>query len=164
MLNKKTLLTDKDNNYFNDAQLTSPWLDDMITQANEVLNALLRLRKQQMASDQNKQYNTEYDPSASQQTSVSSKKDWDFIPNASNISTGSLTLNTTRQRKRGKRAVFQGRCYSCNISETPEWRRGPHGARTLCNACGLHYAKLAKKKAVIPEDNKETIEDDTSMK
>ncbi|KAI9321606.1 GATA zinc finger-domain-containing protein [Dichotomocladium elegans] len=42
---------------------------------------------------------------------------------------------------------FQGRCHSCNISETPEWRRGPDGARTLCNACGLHYAKLIRKKA-----------------
>ncbi|ORZ24534.1 hypothetical protein BCR42DRAFT_403137 [Absidia repens] len=52
----------------------------------------------------------------------------------------------SRQRKRGKRATFQGRCHSCNISETPEWRRGPDGARTLCNACGLHYAKLARKK------------------
>jgi hypothetical protein len=26
--------------------------------------------------------------------------------------------------------------------ETPEWRRGPLGPRTLCNACGLIYAKL----------------------
>ncbi|KAJ2590823.1 hypothetical protein H4R99_006974, partial [Coemansia sp. RSA 1722] len=38
-------------------------------------------------------------------------------------------------------------CRSCGISETPEWRRGPDGARTLCNACGLHYAKLNKKRA-----------------
>ena len=38
------------------------------------------------------------------------------------------------------------RCYSCNRSETPEWRRGPDGARTLCNACGLHYAKLSRQK------------------
>lgn len=29
-----------------------PWLDDMIGRANEVLNALLRLRKHQMASEQ----------------------------------------------------------------------------------------------------------------
>ncbi|RUP46077.1 hypothetical protein BC936DRAFT_147385 [Jimgerdemannia flammicorona] len=33
-----------------------------------------------------------------------------------------------------KRAAPPGRCHSCNISETPEWRRGPDGARTLCNA------------------------------
>lgn len=29
------------------------------------------------------------------------------------------------------------RCHSCNTTDTPEWRRGPDGARTLCNACGL---------------------------
>lgn len=46
-----------------------------------------------------------------------------------------------------KRAPFQGRCHACNSSETPEWRRGPDGARTLCNACGLHYAKMERKRA-----------------
>ncbi|CAJ0748699.1 3658_t:CDS:2, partial [Entrophospora sp. SA101] len=42
-----------------------------------------------------------------------------------------------KYRKRNKRAAPPGRCHSCDISETPEWRRGPDGARTLCNACGL---------------------------
>ncbi|CAG8129972.1 unnamed protein product, partial [Penicillium nalgiovense] len=37
------------------------------------------------------------------------------------------------------------RCHNCNRSETPEWRRGPEGSRTLCNACGLHYAKLSRR-------------------
>jgi hypothetical protein len=37
------------------------------------------------------------------------------------------------------------RCHSCNRSETPEWRRGPDGSRTLCNACGLHFAKLSRR-------------------
>ena len=36
-----------------------------------------------------------------------------------------------------QRASPPGKCHSCNIRETPEWRRGPDGARTLCNACGL---------------------------
>ncbi|KAJ8107394.1 hypothetical protein OPT61_g8898 [Boeremia exigua] len=49
-----------------------------------------------------------------------------------------------KTRKRG-RAAPPGRCHSCNRAETPEWRRGPDGARTLCNACGLHYAKLTRK-------------------
>lgn len=44
------------------------------------------------------------------------------------------------------RVAPPGKCHSCKISETPEWRRGPDGARTLCNACGLHFAKMAKKK------------------
>jgi hypothetical protein len=37
------------------------------------------------------------------------------------------------------------RCHSCSRSETPEWRRGPDGSRTLCNACGLHYAKMSRR-------------------
>ncbi|KAH7132259.1 hypothetical protein B0J11DRAFT_427731 [Dendryphion nanum] len=48
-------------------------------------------------------------------------------------------------KKRRPRAAPPGRCHSCNRAETPEWRRGPDGARTLCNACGLHYAKLTRK-------------------
>ncbi|KAF9191564.1 hypothetical protein BGZ51_007127 [Haplosporangium sp. Z 767] len=50
-----------------------------------------------------------------------------------------------KYRKRAKRTHPPGRCLSCHTSDTPEWRRGPDGARTLCNACGLHYAKLVKR-------------------
>ncbi|KAH8905641.1 hypothetical protein BR93DRAFT_970420 [Coniochaeta sp. PMI_546] len=49
-------------------------------------------------------------------------------------------------KKRRGRAAPPGRCHSCNRVDTPEWRRGPDGARTLCNACGLHYAKLERKR------------------
>jgi len=40
-------------------------------------------------------------------------------------------------KKRRGRAAPPGRCHACQRAETPEWRRGPDGARTLCNACGL---------------------------
>ncbi|EGC28236.1 hypothetical protein DICPUDRAFT_51958 [Dictyostelium purpureum] len=36
-------------------------------------------------------------------------------------------------------------CIFCGTMETPEWRKGPGGHKTLCNACGLHYAKNIKK-------------------
>ncbi|KAL5604908.1 hypothetical protein BROUX41_001763 [Berkeleyomyces rouxiae] len=49
-------------------------------------------------------------------------------------------------RRRRGRAAPPGRCHSCARVDTPEWRRGPDGARTLCNACGLHYAKLERKR------------------
>ena len=36
-------------------------------------------------------------------------------------------------------------CFHCGAKETPEWRRGPLGRRTLCNACGLLYAARLKR-------------------
>lgn len=36
-------------------------------------------------------------------------------------------------------------CKHCHETVTPEWRRGPYGNRTLCNACGLFYCKLVRK-------------------
>lgn len=36
-------------------------------------------------------------------------------------------------------------CQQCGATSTPEWRRGPHGLRTLCNACGLFHAKIARR-------------------
>ncbi|WFD01260.1 hypothetical protein MYAM1_004022 [Malassezia yamatoensis] len=37
-------------------------------------------------------------------------------------------------------------CQVCQATATPEWRKGPSGPRTLCNACGLLYAKICRKK------------------
>ncbi|KAJ6616288.1 hypothetical protein B0H10DRAFT_1799789 [Mycena sp. CBHHK59/15] len=54
-------------------------------------------------------------------------------------SSGGLCVACADVRSRdwsGQRAMPQGKRHSCNIRETPEWRRGPEGARTLCNACG----------------------------
>ncbi|WFD34129.1 hypothetical protein MCUN1_000964 [Malassezia cuniculi] len=52
-----------------------------------------------------------------------------------------------KYRKRS-RAPAPGVCQSCGNNETPEWRRGPDGARTLCNACGLHFAKLVRRRSM----------------
>jgi len=35
-------------------------------------------------------------------------------------------------------------CHICATRTTPEWRRGPGGPATLCNACGLAYAKRSR--------------------
>ncbi|KAF8442181.1 hypothetical protein L210DRAFT_3397624 [Boletus edulis BED1] len=71
---------------------------------------------------------------------------------------GAVGAGKSKYRKRS-RAIPPGKCHSCNIRETPEWRRGPDGARTLCNACGLHYAKLVRKrdKALAAEGGSGTV-------
>lgn len=58
-------------------------------------------------------------------------------------------------------------CVHCTRKDTPEWRRGPYGNRTVCNACGLFYGKLIRKfgvqkaniimhyrKSTLPEDRR----------
>ncbi|WVR08246.1 hypothetical protein IAU60_005293 [Kwoniella sp. DSM 27419] len=32
-------------------------------------------------------------------------------------------------------------CVTCGRTDSPEWRKGPLGPKTLCNACGLRWAK-----------------------
>ncbi|KAG0746110.1 hypothetical protein G6F29_006593 [Rhizopus arrhizus] len=83
-------------------------------------------------------------PSSSSQTRPfhedSSK--YEMIRQARNLQDNNLR---PKYRRRNKRSMVGQRCHSCNTTETPEWRRGPDGARTLCNACGLHYSKLLRK-------------------
>ncbi|KAL6963788.1 hypothetical protein U1Q18_034795 [Sarracenia purpurea var. burkii] len=33
----------------------------------------------------------------------------------------------------------QRRCNHCQVQKTPQWRTGPLGPKTLCNACGVRY-------------------------
>eukprot|EP01116_Phalansterium_solitarium_P023137 TRINITY_DN794_c1_g1_i1.p1 TRINITY_DN794_c1_g1~~TRINITY_DN794_c1_g1_i1.p1 ORF type:complete len:273 (+),score=114.85 TRINITY_DN794_c1_g1_i1:87-905(+) len=62
---------------------------------------------------------------------------------------GSASLSSLQRRRRaasGRSSTQQQmQCTMCAATDTPEWRRGPTGDRTLCNACGLHYAKSVKK-------------------
>ncbi|KAI8148788.1 hypothetical protein BJV82DRAFT_589647 [Fennellomyces sp. T-0311] len=132
---------------------SQPWLDDMVTKANEILNALLRMQKQQLAAQEEKRQAYYYTSAPPNNIYADQRSDLHDDEEAMQYDDNN-PLRSLRQRKRRKRTVFQGRCHSCNISETPEWRRGPDGARTLCNACGLHYAKLERKRAAA-EANKE---------
>jgi len=38
-------------------------------------------------------------------------------------------------------------CTDCGTLDSPEWRKGPNGPKTLCNACGLRWAKKEKKRS-----------------
>eukprot|EP00737_Agarophyton_chilense_P004641 gb/GEZJ01006010.1/.p1 GENE.gb/GEZJ01006010.1/~~gb/GEZJ01006010.1/.p1 ORF type:complete len:414 (+),score=18.87 gb/GEZJ01006010.1/:620-1861(+) len=48
------------------------------------------------------------------------------------------------------------RCVHCHTTETPLWRAGPAGPKTLCNACGVRWKKtgslIARSKRAPPSD------------
>ncbi|KAL3614662.1 hypothetical protein CASFOL_041419 [Castilleja foliolosa] len=39
------------------------------------------------------------------------------------------------------------RCSHCGVTKTPQWRAGPFGSKTLCNACGVRF----KSGRLLPE-------------
>lgn len=43
------------------------------------------------------------------------------------------------------------KCVHCHSTETPLWRAGPDGPKTLCNACGVRYKK--GKLLLFKDDN-----------
>ncbi|KJA27144.1 hypothetical protein HYPSUDRAFT_198430 [Hypholoma sublateritium FD-334 SS-4] len=51
------------------------------------------------------------------------------------------------KKKKLKRAqnAEQYVCVTCGRTDSPEWRKGPLGPKTLCNACGLRWAKQMRK-------------------
>jgi hypothetical protein len=59
-------------------------------------------------------------------------------------------------------------CTFCNETDTPMWRKGPEGPGTLCNVCGLIYAKRESKgKSLLlsreySRGTRDTISDDSS--
>ncbi|ESQ53650.1 hypothetical protein EUTSA_v10025977mg [Eutrema salsugineum] len=44
-----------------------------------------------------------------------------------------------RKKKQETAVAFQRRCSHCGTNNTPQWRTGPLGPKTLCNACGVRF-------------------------
>ncbi|KAF4554859.1 Biofilm regulator 1 [Elsinoe fawcettii] len=113
-------------------------IDDLMSKTRHTLESLGRLREglvaHQTAYFQQAQENLRLSQDAKRNDSVHQHDD----------SKAGGFAGAEPKKRRGRNAA-PGRCHSCNRAETPEWRRGPDGARTLCNACGLHYAKLTRK-------------------
>nr|AFK46483.1 unknown [Medicago truncatula] len=54
-----------------------------------------------------------------------------------------ILYSAKKQRKKPEAqtggAHFQRRCSHCHVQKTPQWRAGPLGPKTLCNACGVRF-------------------------
>ncbi|KAI1368328.1 hypothetical protein F5Y08DRAFT_282136 [Xylaria arbuscula] len=51
----------------------------------------------------------------------------------------------TGEKKKKLKIAEEYVCTDCGTLDSPEWRKGPSGPKTLCNACGLRWAKKEKK-------------------
>lgn len=54
---------------------------------------------------------------------------------------GSGTSVATLAAVAAAAAAQTKRCESCGTSNSPEWRKGPDGSKSMCNACGLRYSR-----------------------
>lgn len=52
-----------------------------------------------------------------------------------------VTLEFPRSIPAGFKLGDEGLCTNCFTTESPQWRHGPKGHKTLCNACGLRHSK-----------------------
>ena len=59
---------------------------------------------------------------------------------------GSGDLN---DKKKKVKVAEEFVCTDCGTLDSPEWRKGPSGPKTLCNACGLRWAKKEKRRTGV---------------
>ncbi|CAI8592447.1 unnamed protein product [Vicia faba] len=74
-----------------------------------------------------------------------------FKPNSLTLQKHYKTPVSKKQRKKddcvlsgdaesgSQESVIFRKCTHCEITKTPQWREGPNGPKTLCNACGVRY-------------------------
>ncbi|XP_028807252.1 GATA transcription factor 5 isoform X2 [Neltuma alba] len=66
---------------------------------------------------------------------------------AKSPSVNKLKRRTADEAAEGVAASTPRKCSHCGVQKTPQWRTGPLGAKTLCNACGVRY----KSGRLLPE-------------
>lgn len=95
-------------------------------------------------------------PSQSSPSSSSSSSDLAMAEHkAGNAEKSSGRSSSSSSNGRGLGGVKKGasgevgvrRCTHCASEKTPQWRTGPMGPKTLCNACGVRY----KSGRLVPE-------------
>ncbi|XP_065848237.1 uncharacterized protein [Euphorbia lathyris] len=76
---------------------------------------------------------------------------------ASSSSSSNSRREDSRKQRPGVYFDPNKRCTNihCNANNTPMWRKGPLGPKTLCNACGIKYRKEAVRKRTREAENSE---------
>ncbi|KAK1264732.1 GATA transcription factor 12 [Acorus gramineus] len=66
---------------------------------------------------------------------------------SSRLSPTTTTSAASSPKKREAASTEGRKCRHCLTEKTPQWRTGPMGPKTLCNACGVRY----KSGRLVPE-------------
>ncbi|KAM5546701.1 GATA transcription factor 5-like [Rosa sericea] len=97
---------------------------------------------------------TESSSSSSSSSSTSSCPSSPWLIYNTTQGPGAFGSSVEKPQKKPKRPATEGgssqpprRCSHCGVQKTPQWRTGPNGAKTLCNACGVRY----KSGRLVPE-------------
>lgn len=92
--------------------------------------------------------------SSSSATTMSSSPTTPWLLYSTPVHTAESTGKPLAKKPKKKPAAQGGngtqqprRCSHCGVQKTPQWRAGPMGAKTLCNACGVRY----KSGRLLPE-------------
>lgn len=62
-----------------------------------------------------------------------------FFPSPSVVFGAPPAKKQKKKPEAQEEGQLQRRCSHCQVQKTPQWRTGPMGAKTLCNACGVRY-------------------------
>ncbi|PON71544.1 GATA transcription factor [Parasponia andersonii] len=98
---------------------------------------------------------TESSSSSTSSSSSSPSCSWFVYPTQNPDPAGSVEKPPAKKPKKKPSLDFSGpgmgqptrRCSHCGVQKTPQWRTGPLGAKTLCNACGVRF----KSGRLLPE-------------
>lgn len=69
------------------------------------------------------------------------ENNWWVMENVKNVKNANASVKGSGSRSIGRK------CQHCGAEKTPQWRAGPLGPKTLCNACGVRY----KSGRLVPE-------------
>nr|CAG8550563.1 6110_t:CDS:2 [Entrophospora candida] len=127
--------------------------DDILVSTNNSLELLTGLRYQEgeramgisNGSNNPRLLNEDLMESDTLATSLSARNDQ--TSKTPEVTTTNQASSRPRKKKKQKVEEEEYVCTDCGTVESPEWRKGPLGPKTLCNACGLRWAKKTKKQA-----------------
>jgi hypothetical protein len=63
-----------------------------------------------------------------------------------------------KKRREYHHSQTSGECQWCQCKKTAQWRKGPNGARSLCNRCGIEWAKQVKQESKLRNLNSHDAE------